>query len=96
MNGKGTTSDVPVERISGSVERVTFHSEESGFCVLRIKVKGKRELVTVIGSAQIGDRELVQEAVPAEDKMQAFLWRHKPTLLQWWHDDDLPRAQARP
>ncbi|NTV49199.1 MAG: ATP-dependent RecD-like DNA helicase [Geobacteraceae bacterium] len=51
MNGKTTTSDVPVERISGSVERVTFHSEESGFCVIRIKVKGKRELVTVIGSA---------------------------------------------
>jgi exodeoxyribonuclease V alpha subunit len=52
MNGKAaTTSDVPVERISGSVERVTFHSEESGFCVIRIKVKGKRELVTVIGSA---------------------------------------------
>ena len=51
MNGKTTTSDVPIERISGSVERVTFHSEESGFCVLRVKVKGKRELVTVIGSA---------------------------------------------
>lgn len=51
MNGKATTSDVPVERISGSVERVTFHIEESGFCVIRIKVKGKRELVTVIGSA---------------------------------------------
>lgn len=51
MNGKATTAEVPVERISGSVERVTFHSEESGFCVLRIKVKGKRELVTVIGSA---------------------------------------------
>lgn len=51
MNGKATASDVPVERISGSVERVTFHSEESGFCVIRIKVKGKRELVTVIGSA---------------------------------------------
>jgi exodeoxyribonuclease V alpha subunit len=43
--------DNPVERLSGSVERVTFHSEESGFCVLRIKVKGHRELVTVIGSA---------------------------------------------
>ena len=51
MNGKATTSDIPVERLSGSVERVTFHSEESGFCVLRVKVKGKRELVTVIGSA---------------------------------------------
>jgi exodeoxyribonuclease V alpha subunit len=40
-----------MERLSGSVERVTFHSEESGFCVLRTKVKGQRELITVIGSA---------------------------------------------
>ncbi len=30
---------------------MTFHSEESGFCVLRVKVKGHRELVTCIGSA---------------------------------------------
>jgi len=51
MNDNATTTDAPVERLSGSVERVTFHSEESGFCVLRIKVKGKRDLVTVIGSA---------------------------------------------
>ena len=51
MTGKPTTTDVPIERLSGSVERVTFHSEESGFCVLRVKVKGHRELVTVIGSA---------------------------------------------
>jgi len=39
------------ERLQGSVERVTFHSPESGFCVLRIKVRGQRDLVTVIGSA---------------------------------------------
>ena len=32
--------------------------------------------LTVAGSAKIGDRELVHEAVPAEDRMQAFLWRH--------------------
>lgn len=44
-------TDAPTERLSGSVERVTFHSEETGFCVLRVKVKGHRELVTVIGSA---------------------------------------------
>ena len=44
-------SDTPTERLSGAVERVTFHSEESGFCVLRVKVKGHHELVTVIGSA---------------------------------------------
>jgi len=29
------------EEISGVIERVTFHSDESGFCVLRIKNKGK-------------------------------------------------------
>jgi len=51
MHDQPPSTDTPVERIAGSVERVTFHSEESGFCVLRIKVKGKRDLVTVVGSA---------------------------------------------
>jgi ribosomal protein L40E len=32
--------------------------------------------LTVVGTAKVGDREIVQEAVPAEDSMQAFLWRH--------------------
>lgn len=32
--------------------------------------------LTVIGTAKIGDREIVHEAVPAEDRMQAFDWRH--------------------
>lgn len=32
--------------------------------------------VTVLGTAKVGDREIVREAVPTEDKMQAFLWRH--------------------
>jgi len=40
-----------LETISGSIERVTFHSEETGFCVLRTKVRGQRDLVTIIGSA---------------------------------------------
>jgi len=30
----------------------------------------------VEGRARIGDREVVREAVPADDRMQAFLWRH--------------------
>ena len=38
------------EDLTGSVERVTFHSEESGFCVLRVKVRGHRELVTIAGT----------------------------------------------
>ncbi len=47
----GQPAESPQERLSGSVERVTFHSEQSGFCVLRVKVRGHRDLVTVIGSA---------------------------------------------
>ena len=39
------------EALAGLVERVTFHSPETGFCVLRIKARGQRDLVTVIGSA---------------------------------------------
>ena len=41
----------PRERLSGSVERVTFHSEETGFCVLRVKARGQRELVAIVGTA---------------------------------------------
>ena len=40
-----------LEVLAGAVERVTFHSEESGFCVLRVKARGRRELVTVVGHA---------------------------------------------
>ena len=39
------------EQIQGFVERVTFHSEDSGFCVLQVKARGQRDLVTVVGNA---------------------------------------------
>ena len=38
------------DQIAGLVERVTFHNDESGFCVLRIKARGHRDLVTVVGT----------------------------------------------
>lgn len=41
----------PEERLQGLVERITFHSEDTGFCVLQVKVRGRRELATVVGSA---------------------------------------------
>ncbi len=40
----------PLETICGLVERITFHNEENGFCVLRATVKGHKELVTIVGS----------------------------------------------
>ena len=38
------------EEISGLIERVTFHNDESGFCVLRVKARGQRDETTLIGS----------------------------------------------
>ena len=49
------------ENLAGLVERVTFHNEDSGFCVLRVKARGQRDLVTVVGhAAAIGPGEFVQ------------------------------------
>jgi hypothetical protein len=39
------------ENLAGLVERVTFHNEDSGFSVLRVKARGRRDLVTVVGHA---------------------------------------------
>src|SRR5580692_4151111 len=39
------------EVLAGVVERVTFHNAENGFCVLRIKARGHRDLATVVGHA---------------------------------------------
>jgi exodeoxyribonuclease V alpha subunit len=39
------------EVLAGIVERVTFHNAENGFCVLRVKARGVRDLVTVVGHA---------------------------------------------
>ena len=41
----------PQEVLAGLVERVTFHNEDNGFCVLRAKARGHRDLVTVVGHA---------------------------------------------
>jgi exodeoxyribonuclease V alpha subunit len=41
------------EVLAGLVERVTFHNAENGFCVLRAKPRGHRDLVTVVGHAAI-------------------------------------------
>lgn len=42
--------DAPADGLSGLVERVTFRSEDTGFSVLKVKVKGRRDLVAVVGT----------------------------------------------
>ncbi|WP_291981421.1 ATP-dependent RecD-like DNA helicase [Luteitalea sp.] len=39
------------EYVSGQVERITYHDAESGFCVLRVSLRGRREPATVVGHA---------------------------------------------
>jgi len=38
-------------RLDGQVERVVFCNEENGYAVLRVKVRGHKDLVTVVGAA---------------------------------------------
>ena len=49
------------KRVAGTVERVTFHSEDTGFCVLRVNAARRREPVTVVGTAaSVGPGEFVE------------------------------------
>jgi exodeoxyribonuclease V alpha subunit len=49
------------EILAGLVDRVTFHNSEKGFCVLRAKARGQRDLITVVGhAAMISAGEFVQ------------------------------------
>lgn len=49
------------EYLQGSIERVTFHNADNGFCVLRLNVKGQRDLVTVVGHlANVNAGEFVE------------------------------------
>lgn len=49
----GRREAAETETFAGLVERVTFHNEENGFCVLRVKARGRRELITVVGHAAV-------------------------------------------
>ena len=39
------------EVLAGLVERVAYQNDENGFCVIRVKVRSHRDLVTVVGHA---------------------------------------------
>jgi exodeoxyribonuclease V alpha subunit len=39
-----------MDKLDGQIERVVFRNEENGFCVLRVKVRGQKELITVTGT----------------------------------------------
>ena len=53
------------EHLEGLVEVVTFHSVETGFCVLKVKAQGMRDQVAVVGKLP---RVNVGEWVKADGK----------------------------
>src|SRR5215472_2964747 len=56
-----TSTENSTEVLAGLVERVTFHNSDSGFCVLRVKARGQRDQITLLGhAAMISAGEFVQ------------------------------------
>jgi exodeoxyribonuclease V alpha subunit len=41
------------EVLAGLVERVTYQNADNGFCVIRVKARGHRDLITVVGHAAV-------------------------------------------
>ncbi|OWK43721.1 ATP-dependent RecD-like DNA helicase [Fimbriiglobus ruber] len=37
------------DKLTGAIERITFHNLDNGYCVLRVLARGHRDLVTVVG-----------------------------------------------
>lgn len=78
------------EQITGHIEHITFHNEENGFCVLRVKVPGNRQLVTVIGhAAAIGIGEFFEaQGIWVNDKTHGLQFKAEsltnvpPTTLE--------------
>jgi exodeoxyribonuclease V alpha subunit len=83
-----TASDREV--LAGLVEHVTFHNPESGFCVLRVKARGHRELVTVVGHAPAiaagewvtASGEWVNDRAYGQQFKARFLKTQVPTSLE--------------
>ena len=78
------------EVLTGLVERVTYHNAENGYCVLRVKARGQRDLVTVVGhAAAIDAGEFVQasgawvnDRTHGPQFKAAFLKASPPTTLE--------------
>jgi hypothetical protein len=56
MNAAISERKLATEEISGVIERVTFHNDESGFCVLRVKA---RNHWTRIGHPEVSDKKKI-------------------------------------
>ena len=64
------------QALQGSIERVTYHNSETGYCVLKVKVKAHSDLVTVVGH--------ISSATPGEFIESEGIWiQHRDFGLQF-------------
>ncbi|MEM9479229.1 MAG: ATP-dependent RecD-like DNA helicase [Verrucomicrobiota bacterium] len=73
------------QSLSGVVERVTFHNEESGYCVLRVAVPKQRELVTVVGKTP--------DVHPGEELRAGGEWHDDPEYGRQFRAETIKLAQ---
>ena len=86
LDPKASTQEV----LAGLVERVTFHNEDNGFCVLRTRARGHRELVTVVGQAAAvsagewitASGEWVNDRMHGQQFRARFLKNSAPTSIE--------------
>jgi len=43
-------NDSTISRLTGQIERITFANEENGYTIAKVKIPGRKELVTVVGT----------------------------------------------
>src|ERR1044072_6536734 len=78
------------EELAGLVERVTFHNADSGFCVLRIKARRHRDLVTVVGHAATispgewvtASGEFINDRTHGQQFKARFMRTSEPTSIE--------------
>ncbi|WP_370664165.1 SF1B family DNA helicase RecD2 [Acaryochloris thomasi] len=64
------TPQPPLEDLEGVVERLTFHSEETGYTVARLKVPKAHDLVTIVGE--------FAHIQPGQTLQLSGIWRDHP------------------
>jgi exodeoxyribonuclease V alpha subunit len=69
----------PTDSVSGVLERITFHNEETGYTVARLAVEHARDLVTVVGSM---NNPAVGEMLVCEGRWSAHREYGRQFLLQ--------------
>jgi exodeoxyribonuclease V alpha subunit len=50
MSTHPSSGQPPIEPLQGVVERITYHSEESGYTIARLKAPRVSDLVTIVGN----------------------------------------------